>query len=79
MFELIFGIPLDSVIKAVGNREEIYKLQEAMKGGVEIFDDGRPSSLRWVVDLNFIGEWGVSVDRSYSGYDCGEGENEKST
>ena len=73
VMELIFGVPLYSIIESFGNGEQIKELNEAMKGRVEISDDGSPPYNGWIVNLHFISEWCVAVDGSCSRYDCGGG------
>ncbi len=71
MLEFVLGVPFDTVVKAFRNWEQINELEEAVKTRVEVTNHGSPASCRRVIDLNFVSQGDVSVDRSDPRYHCG--------
>ena len=62
VFELIFGIPLDTIVEAFRNWEEVEILHESADRFLVISPDWLPSFERRVIEFHFVCKRAVGVN-----------------
>jgi hypothetical protein len=69
--ELILGEPFDAVEEALGDWQQVKEFDEPGQWFLVVSDDGGPSYLGRVGEVDLVGEGSVALDRADSGHDSG--------
>lgn len=77
VLEFVLGVPLDTVVEALGDGEEVQVLHETGDWLFEVNHEGRPADLRGVIERDLVGEGLAGLDGADVRHHCGAGESEE--